>query len=178
MNALFPLLITFGLMWVLLIRPQQRRVRQHQAVVATLVEGDEVVTTGGLIGTIEAINDDVLTVEVAPGVSVRMLRSAVQNRIGGSDAIGPDGLGPDDIGMDDAMDDVEPDEFEPDDLDEEPELPEIETAVVDELPPGASGELPPAQPEAPTIAIADTETTTATTPDDGAPRRTDTGNGV
>ena len=85
MESLFPLILLFGLMWVLLIRPQQRRVRQHQQVVASLVEGDEVVTTGGLIGTVDEINEEVLTVEVAPGVQIKMLRSAVQSRIAGPD---------------------------------------------------------------------------------------------
>ena len=164
MEALFPLIITFGLMWVLLIRPQQRRVRQHQSVVASLVEGDEVVTTGGLIGTVEEINEDVLTVSVAPGVSIKMLRSAVQNRIGGPD---------------DPLDELEPDE--------EPELPEIEPTAVDELPAGASGALPPAGDPVPTDAVQATgDTPSAPTnpasPSGGAagdevpPRRSDAGN--
>jgi preprotein translocase subunit YajC len=149
MEALFPLIITFGLMWVLLIRPQQRRVRQHQNVVATLEEGDEVVTTGGVIGTVAEINEDVLTLAVAPGVSIRVLRSAVQNRIGGLDEIDPD----------------EPDD--PDDFDEEPDLPEIETATVDELPPAAAGELPGPSPEPAADAVPDRP-----------PLRPDSGNGA
>jgi preprotein translocase subunit YajC len=161
MEALFPLILTFGLMWVLLIRPQQRRVRQHQAVVASLVEGDEVVTTGGLIGTVEAINDDVLTVEVAPGVQIKMLRSAVQTRIGG----------PDDVDVEEEFEDVddEPDLPEPDPV--EPDPLELETAAVEELPPASSGELPPAG----------SATTTTTTADPAAgdipPRRSDAGDG-
>ena len=98
MESLFPLILLFGLMWVLLIRPQQRRVRQHQQVVASLVEGDEVVTTGGLIGTVDEINEEVLTVEVAPGVQIKMLRSAVQSRIAGPDDGDPDDGDPDELG--------------------------------------------------------------------------------
>ncbi|MEA2703427.1 MAG: preprotein translocase subunit YajC, partial [Actinomycetota bacterium] len=112
MNALFPLIITFGLMWVLLIRPQQRRVRQHQSVVASLVVGDEVVTTGGLIGTVEEINEDVLTVSVAPGVSVKMLRSAVQNRIGGADEADLDDLSAHDFDPEE----IDPEEIDPDEI--------------------------------------------------------------
>ncbi|HJV09119.1 MAG TPA: preprotein translocase subunit YajC [Acidimicrobiales bacterium] len=81
MGPLLALLITFGLMWVLLILPQQRRVKQHQEVVASLQTGDEVVTAGGVYGTITSVDDETLAVEVAPGVVLRILRSAVSQRI-------------------------------------------------------------------------------------------------
>jgi len=81
MGPLLALLITFGLMWVLLILPQQRRMRQHQAVVASLRAGDEVVTAGGVYGTITSVDEETLAVEVAPGVVLRVLRSAVSQRI-------------------------------------------------------------------------------------------------
>ena len=85
MEALLPLLITFGLMWVLLIRPQKRRVEQQQAVVASLRAGDEIITSAGIYGTILSVDDDTLFVEVAPGVSLRVLRQAVSQRIGPDD---------------------------------------------------------------------------------------------
>ena len=69
-------------MWVLLILPQQRRMRQHQAVIASLRTGDEVVTAGGVYGTIVSVDEDTLAVEVAPGVILRVLRTAVSQRIG------------------------------------------------------------------------------------------------
>ena len=81
MGPLLALLITFGLMWVLLILPQQRRMKQHQAVVASLRAGDEVVTAGGVYGTITSVDEETLAVEVAPGVVLRVLRSAVSQRI-------------------------------------------------------------------------------------------------
>ena len=81
MGPLLALLITFGLMWVLLILPQQRRMKQHQAIIASLERGDEVVTAGGVYGTITSVDDDTLAVEVAPGVVLRILRSAVSQRI-------------------------------------------------------------------------------------------------
>ena len=68
-------------MWLLLILPQQRRVRQHQAVVSSLQAGDEVVTAGGVYGTIVSVDEDTLAVEVAPGIVLRVLRSAVSQRI-------------------------------------------------------------------------------------------------
>jgi preprotein translocase subunit YajC len=81
MGPLLALLITFGLMWVLLILPQQRRMRQHQAVVASLEAGDEVVTAGGVYGTIISVDEETLAVEVAPGITLRVLRSAVTQRV-------------------------------------------------------------------------------------------------
>ncbi len=69
-------------MWVLLILPQQRRMRQHQEVIASLEVGDEVVTAGGVYGTITSVDEDTLAVEVAPGVVLRILRNAVSQRIG------------------------------------------------------------------------------------------------
>ncbi len=81
MGPLLALLITFGLMWVLLILPQQRRMKAHQAIVASLQPGDEVVTAGGVYGTITSVDEETLAVEVAPGVVLRILRSAVSQRI-------------------------------------------------------------------------------------------------
>ncbi len=72
-------------MWVLLILPQQRRMRQHQAVIASLRVGDEIVTAGGVYGTITSVDDDTLGVEVAPGVVLRVLRNAVSQRVGPPD---------------------------------------------------------------------------------------------
>lgn len=82
MGPLLALLLTFGLMWVLLILPQQRRMRQHQAVIASLRAGDEIVTAGGVYGTIVSVDEDTLAVEVAPGIILRVLRNAVSQRIG------------------------------------------------------------------------------------------------
>jgi preprotein translocase subunit YajC len=82
MGPLLALLITFGLMWALLILPQQRRMRKHQVVIASLRTGDEVVTAGGVYGTITSVDEETLAVEVAPGVVLRVLRSAVSSRVG------------------------------------------------------------------------------------------------
>lgn len=86
MEGLLPLVVMFGLMWALLIRPQQRRVRLHRAVVESLMPGDEVITSGGLCGTIVSVDDEVLALEVAPGVTLRVLRASVQQRVGPEDA--------------------------------------------------------------------------------------------
>jgi preprotein translocase subunit YajC len=69
--------VTVGLMWLLLIRPQQRRLREHQRLVASLEAGAAVLTQGGLYGTITAIDGDVAELEVAPGVVVRVAKASV-----------------------------------------------------------------------------------------------------
>ncbi len=86
MGPILALLITFGLMWALLIRPQQRRMRQHQAVIASLEVGDEVVTAGGVYGTVVGVAEETLSVDVAPGVVLQVLRNAVTQRVAPAEA--------------------------------------------------------------------------------------------
>ena len=76
---LFPLM--FLVMWLLFVRPQQRRVREQQQLLARLQVGDEVITSSGIIGTLTALGDDEVVVELSPGVHVRVLRSAVARTI-------------------------------------------------------------------------------------------------
>ena len=75
-------LLPLALLWVLMIRPQQQRVRQAREMTASLEEGDEVVTAGGIYGTITEADADILSVEVAPGVVLRVLRGAIAQRVG------------------------------------------------------------------------------------------------
>ncbi len=90
MEPLLALVLTFGLMWVLLIRPQQRRMRQHQEIVSSLRPGDEIVTAGGIYGTVQSIDDEAMMVEVAPGVELRVLRAAVSQRVSSGDDLALD----------------------------------------------------------------------------------------
>ena len=82
--------LLFVLMWFLLIRPQQQRVRKRQEIIASVGVGDEIVTAGGIVGTVTAADAAHLRVEVAPGVELRLVRSAVADRIT------PDALSADD----------------------------------------------------------------------------------
>ncbi len=74
-----PLILVFGIMYFLLIRPQQKKLRDHQTMVAALRRGDQVVTSGGLIGKVTKVKDEVgeVEVEIAPGVNVRVVRSTI-----------------------------------------------------------------------------------------------------
>ena len=76
-----PILLIVGF-YFLLIRPQRNRQRQQQALVASLEVGDEVMTNGGIFGTIIDIDDDegIVTVEIAPGTRIRMLRQGISQR--------------------------------------------------------------------------------------------------
>lgn len=73
-----PLILIFAIMYFLLIRPQQKKVKEHQAMVAALRRGDQIVTQGGVIGKVhKVLQDGELEVEVAEGVRVRVIQSTV-----------------------------------------------------------------------------------------------------
>lgn len=86
MQALIVLAVTFLLLWVFFILPQQRRVRAHHQLVAGLQEGDEVVLTAGIYGRITELGAEDLSLEVAPGVELRVARQAVLRRVETVDA--------------------------------------------------------------------------------------------
>src|SRR6516164_561809 len=64
--------VFIGLFYFMLIRPQQRRAKEHQALVSKLAAGDEVVTSGGLLGKVTEVGDTFVTLEVAEGVRVKV----------------------------------------------------------------------------------------------------------
>jgi len=73
-----PLILIFAIMYFLLIRPQQKKVKEHQAMVGAVRRGDQVVTQGGLIGKVTKVKEDnELEVEVADGVKVRVVQSTL-----------------------------------------------------------------------------------------------------
>ena len=73
-----PLILIFAIMYFLLIRPQQKKVKEHQNMVASLRRGDQVVTQGGLIGKVTKVKEEnEIEVEVADGVKVRVLQNTI-----------------------------------------------------------------------------------------------------
>ena len=78
--GLMPLVLMFVIFYFLLIRPQQKRQKEHKAMVEALKRGDEIVTTGGLQGKITGVTDDSLTVEIAKDVRVKVDRQAVSRK--------------------------------------------------------------------------------------------------
>lgn len=81
MLALLWMIVMLGAFYALLIRPQRRNMVAHQALMATLHEGDEVMTMGGIYGRIQTLDDQVIELEVAPGTSVRVARSAISRKV-------------------------------------------------------------------------------------------------
>ena len=73
-----PIILMFALLYFLMIRPQMKRAKEQKAMVEALQKGDEVVAAGGLIGRITKINDQYVTLEIAPNTEVVLQRSAVQ----------------------------------------------------------------------------------------------------
>ena len=79
--ALLPFLAIAVIFWLLAIRPQQRRAREVQAMQRALAVGDDVMLTSGVYGTLTAIDEETVRVEIAPGVTVKVARGAVGRRI-------------------------------------------------------------------------------------------------
>jgi preprotein translocase subunit YajC len=69
--------VIFAIFYFLLIRPQQKKQKEHRQVLASLKKGDRVVSSGGLHGTITGLTDDVVTVEIAPKVRVKVSRGSI-----------------------------------------------------------------------------------------------------
>jgi preprotein translocase subunit YajC len=75
-----PFVLIFIIMWFLIIRPQQRRVKEHQEMIKNVRRGDTVVTTGGILGKVsKVVDDNELEVEIADNVRVRLVRSMISD---------------------------------------------------------------------------------------------------
>lgn len=73
-----PLILIFAIMYFLLIRPQQKKVKQHAAMVEALRRGDQVITQGGVVGKVVKVKEDgEVEVEIAEGVKVRVIKSTI-----------------------------------------------------------------------------------------------------
>src|SRR5262245_26024632 len=76
-----PLVLIFVIFWFLLIRPQQKRMREHQAQIAAVKKGDRVVTGGGLIGKVTKVTDTEVEVELGPNLKVQAVKSTLSQVI-------------------------------------------------------------------------------------------------
>lgn len=78
--SLLPFILIFVIMYLLILRPQQKRMKQHQEMVKNLRRGDTVITSGGLVGKVtKLVDDDQVEVEIADGVRVRQMRQMVSD---------------------------------------------------------------------------------------------------
>jgi len=75
-----PLILIFVIFYFFLIRPQQKKVKEHKLMVSALKRGDEVITSGGIVGKIERVlGDDKVDVTIADNVTVQVVQSTIQN---------------------------------------------------------------------------------------------------
>jgi preprotein translocase subunit YajC len=77
MEGIIMLVIMFAIFYLLLIRPQQKRAKQHKELVESLKSGDQVVTAGGIHGKIVAVQDDITTLEIASNVRIKVNRASI-----------------------------------------------------------------------------------------------------
>ena len=74
---LMPFVIMFGIFYFLLIRPQQKKQREHREMIAAVKKGDKIVTSGGLHGVVTGVTDSTMTIEIAPKIRVKIGRGFV-----------------------------------------------------------------------------------------------------
>jgi len=81
-----PLILIFVIFYFFLIRPQQKKIKEHKLMVAALKRGDEVVTSGGIVGKIERVlGDDKVDVSISENVTVQVVQSTIQSVLSKSD---------------------------------------------------------------------------------------------
>lgn len=105
-SLLIFLVLIFGSFYFLLIRPQQRRARQQRSLIESVDVGDEVMTIGGIYGTVRELDDESFTLEVAPGIDIRFVKSSIARKL-----VYEDG-GEDEDAADDAAHEAEPAEHD------------------------------------------------------------------
>ncbi len=76
-SGLIMMVVIFVIFYFILIRPQQKKMKEHKRMVEDLKKGDEIVTSGGIYGTVEGVTSDTLTVKIAEGTKVKLTRSSV-----------------------------------------------------------------------------------------------------
>ncbi|MED1946213.1 MULTISPECIES: preprotein translocase subunit YajC [Brevibacillus] len=84
LTQFLPIIIMFAIFYFLLIRPQQKKAKQRNAMLAALKKGDKIVTIGGVHGTIQDLSDDTITLRIAHNVNVTFDRGAINNVVSSS----------------------------------------------------------------------------------------------
>tara|TARA_B100000029_G_scaffold451364_1_gene475903 strand:+ start:318 stop:602 length:285 start_codon:yes stop_codon:yes gene_type:complete len=81
-----PLILIFVIFYFFLIRPQQKKIKEHKKMVAGLKRGDNVITSGGIVGTIEKVlNDDKVELSISENVTIKVVKSTIQSLLNSSD---------------------------------------------------------------------------------------------
>jgi preprotein translocase subunit YajC len=77
MSPLVMMLLFFAVFYFIAIRPQMKRAKEHRTMVSALAKGDEVVAAGGILGRVEEIGESTITVEIAPGTTIKVQKHAI-----------------------------------------------------------------------------------------------------
>jgi preprotein translocase subunit YajC len=85
-SLIVPTVLIIGIMYFLMIRPQQKRLKEHRDMIASIRRGDTIVTSGGIIGKVTKVEDQELQVEIADSVRIKLLRSTVSELRGKGEA--------------------------------------------------------------------------------------------
>lgn len=86
LTGILPIVLIIAVFYLLLIRPQQKRARQHRELVTSVDVGDQVVTIGGLHGTVRSLDEDTIRLELAPNLDITLAKQAVSRRLVDADA--------------------------------------------------------------------------------------------
>ena len=79
LTNILPIVLIFVIFWFLMIRPQQKKMKEHQALINAVQRGDVVVTGGGIIGKVTKVADEEVTVEIADGVKIKVVKPTITN---------------------------------------------------------------------------------------------------
>jgi len=85
-SLIVPTMLIIGIMYFLMIRPQQKRLKEHRDLIAGIRRGDTVVTSGGIIGKVTKVEDNELQVEIAEGVKIKVVRGTISEVRGKGEA--------------------------------------------------------------------------------------------
>ena len=83
-NFMMPMVLILGIFWILVWRPQQRRMKEHRATITAVKKGDDVITAGGIRGRVTKVMDEDAEVEIASNVRVRVIKSTLTGVISGN----------------------------------------------------------------------------------------------
>lgn len=86
LESFFPFLLIIGVMYLFIFRPQQKKMKEHQDMLGALKRGDKVLTGGGIIGTVKKVEDSVIHVELAEGLTVEVARHTISGVMNGNAA--------------------------------------------------------------------------------------------
>lgn len=87
--SMLPLILIFVVFYMLLIRPQQKKMKAHQAMIAAVKRGDQVITSGGMYGKVTKVDDDSVTVEIAKEVNVKIVKGTLTDIVGKNQPVKP-----------------------------------------------------------------------------------------